>query len=109
VFWFCDCAWSGGVNRQEVPPHLDGGASRQVNHNVQNRIGDSNNTYSNSHNSNLVRTDNSLTSSNQPTDTTKSAGQSDKGVVANLPQGHYPLPALQKDKDKDSDQVKEKN
>ena len=28
----------GNGNRQEVPPHLDGGASQQANHNVQNRI-----------------------------------------------------------------------
>ena len=27
----------GNGNRQEVPPHLDGGASRQTNYNVQNK------------------------------------------------------------------------
>ena len=31
----------GNGNRQEVPPHLDGGTSRQTNYNVRNRDGNS--------------------------------------------------------------------
>ena len=33
----------GNGNRQEVPPHLDGGASRQTNYNVQNTVGNAGN------------------------------------------------------------------
>ena len=32
----------GNGNRQEVPPHLDGGASQQTNYSLPNRAGDSN-------------------------------------------------------------------
>ena len=34
---------NGNGNRQEVPPHLDGGASMQANYSSQNKTGDSNN------------------------------------------------------------------
>ena len=90
----------GGASRQEVPPHLDGGASRLVNHNVQNRTGDSNNQQP-SNNFNTTRTDYSSTSSTQPTDSTKPAGQADKGVAVNLPKTYYPLPTLEEDKNSD--------
>ena len=33
----------GNGNRQEVPPHLDGGASQRVNYNIQNRAKDTDN------------------------------------------------------------------
>ncbi len=32
----------GNGNRQEVPPHLDGGASQRANYNIQNRANDTN-------------------------------------------------------------------
>ena len=37
----------GNGNRQEVPPHLDGGASRQTNYNAQNFSSESNKQQSN--------------------------------------------------------------
>ena len=95
----------GGASRQEVPPHLDGGASRLVNHNMQNVSGNSVNPQSSSSFSNTWTGGGSSTP-NQPTDNTKPAGQADKGVAVKLPQEYYPLPVLQKDKD--SDQTKGK-
>ena len=95
----------GGASRQEVPPHLDGGASRLVNHNVQNHtVGLNNQQPSNNHHA--TWTGGGSSTPNQPTDNTKPAGQADKGVAVNLPQEYYPLPVLQKDKD--SDQTKGK-
>lgn len=38
---------NGNGNRQEVPPHLDGGASRQANYNAQNFSSESNKQQSN--------------------------------------------------------------
>ena len=81
------------------------GAHQQANYNVQNRTGDSNNQQP-SNNFNTTRTDYSSTPSTQPTDSTKPAGQADKGVAVKLLEGYYPLPVLQKDKD--SDQTKGK-
>ena len=97
----------GGASRQEVPPHLDGGASRLVNHNVQNFSNNANNnSQSGIKNHHSSWTGGGSSTPNQPTDNTKPAGQADKGVAVNLPQEYYPLPVLQKDKD--SDQTKGK-
>ena len=90
----------GGASRQEVPPHLDGGASRLVNHNVQNHTVGLNNQQSNGV-SQTTWTGGGSSTHNQPTDNTKPAGQADKGVAVNLPKTYYPLPTLEEDKNSD--------
>ena len=81
------------------------GAHQQANYNVQNRTGDSNNQQP-SNNHHATWTGGGSSTPNQPTDSTKPAGQADKGVAVKLLEGYYPLPVLQKDKD--SDQTKGK-
>lgn len=94
-----------GAGQPATPPGMNS-QQQQTNYNVQNRAGDSNNTYSNGHNSNLVRTDNSLTSSNQPTDTTKTVGQSDIGLAINQPKPYSPQPVSEGGKSSDKEKGK---
>ena len=94
-----------GTGQPATPPGMNS-QQQQTNYNVQNRAGDSNNTYSNGHNSNLVRTDNSLTSSNQPTDTTKTVGQSDVGLAINQPKPYSPQPVSEGGKSSDKEKGK---
>ena len=91
----------GGASRQEVPPHLDGGASRQANYNVQNLSGSSNTSKSNHVQQPIWTTGGSSQLGGQPSDNTKTAEQSDKGVAVTLPKTYYPLPTLEKDKNSD--------
>lgn len=95
----------GGASRQEVPPRLDGGASRQANHteryNLSNSRPDTHNTTQQ-----YARKIDYGSVPNGPTDTTKTTGQSDMGAaVKNLPNTYYNLPV--KEEDKISDQKKE--
>ena len=99
-------AMQGWGNGQPATPPGMNSQQQQANYNVQNRAGDSNNTYSNGHNSNLVRTDNSLTSSNQPTDTTKTVGQSDVGLAINQPKPYSPQPVSEGGKSSDKEKGK---
>jgi hypothetical protein len=94
----------GNGNRQEVPPHLDGGASRQTNYNVQNRAGDSNNAQPNN-NQYTTRIDYSSTTP-QPTDTTKTVGQSDVGLAINQPKPYSPQPVSEGGKSSDKEKGK---
>ena len=81
------------------------GAHQQANYNVQNVSGNSNSPKPSSV-LQTTWTGGGSSTPNQPTDNTKPAGQADKGVAVELPQGYYPLPVLQTDKD--SDQTKGK-
>lgn len=93
----------GGASRQEVPPRLDGGASRQANHTQRYNLNDSTPDIHNTQHA--TRVDYGSVP-NGPTDTTKTTGQSDMGAaVKNLPNTYYPLPV--KEEDKNSDQKKE--
>ena len=66
----------GNGNRQEVPPHLDGGASRQTNYNAQNFSSESNKQQSN----NNYTTNPWITGGSQTGSTTTDAmKQPDKG------------------------------
>ena len=69
----------GNGNRQEVPPHLDGGASQIVNYNGQNHSGNVETPKTNP-NHHTTRVDYASVQ-NQPTDSTKTNKQSDKGVA----------------------------
>ena len=76
---FSPYAVIGGGNRQEVPPHLDGGASRQTNYNVQNTVGNAGNDAKyNTGQRNTWTTGGSQTGSTI-TDTMKQPGQPSKG------------------------------
>lgn len=94
----------GGASRQEVPPRLDGGASRQANHTGEHN---SSSSKPNGHTTHQHATRVNYGSvPNGPTDTTKTTGQSDIGAaVKNLPNTYYHLPVTEEDKN--SDQKKE--
>ncbi len=96
----------GGASRQEVPPRLDGGASRQVNNHTERDY--LSNSRPDIHNTTqqYARKIDYGSVPNGPTDTTKTTGQSDMGAaVKNLPNTYYNLPV--KEEDKISDQKKE--
>ena len=69
----------GNGNRQEVPPHLDGGASQQVNYNMPNNSGTSTNSYSNDHYNPPIWTTGGTKSGGAATDAMKSPSQPGKG------------------------------
>ena len=69
----------GNGNRQEVPPHLDGGASQQVNYNMPNNSGASTNSYSNDHYNPPIWTTGGTKSGGVATDAMKSPSQPGKG------------------------------
>ena len=69
----------GNGNRQEVPPHLDGGASRQTNYNVQNLSSESNKQQSNNNYTTNPWTTGGSKTGSTTTDAMKQPGQSDKG------------------------------
>ena len=71
---------NGNGNRQEVPPHLDGGASRQINYNAQNRASNAvdNDNYDSSQR-NLWTTGGIQQTGSTTTDTMKQPGQPGKG------------------------------
>lgn len=94
----------GGASRQEVPPRLDGGASRQVNNNTERY--NSSNSKPDTHTTQYATRADYGSVPNGPTDTTKTTGQSDMGAaVKNLPNTYYNLPVTEEDKN--SDQKKE--
>jgi len=70
----------GNGNRQEVPPHLDGGASRQINYNAQNRASNAadNDNYDSSQR-NLWTTGGIQQTGSTSTDAMKQPGQPGKG------------------------------
>nr|WP_231900139.1 type IV secretion system protein [Neisseria flavescens] len=70
----------GNGNRQEVPPHLDGGASRQINYNAQNRASNAadNDNYDSSQR-NLWTTGGIQQTGSTTTDAMKQLGQPGKG------------------------------
>ena len=69
----------GNGNRQEVPPHLDGGASRQANYHTHNKTDNLvNDANTNTNQQNLWTTGGSQTGSTT-TDTMKQPGQPGKG------------------------------
>ena len=70
----------GNGSRQEVPPHLDGGASQIVNYNGQNHSVNNVETPKINPNHHTTRVDYASVQ-NQPTDSTKTNKQSDKGVA----------------------------
>lgn len=92
----------GGASRQEIPPRLDGGASRQANHteryNLSNSRPDTHNTTQQ-----YARKIDYGSVPNGPTDTTKTTGQSDIGAAVNYPNTYYPLPVREKDKNSDQE------
>lgn len=69
----------GNGNRQEVPPHLDGGASQRVNYNIPNNSGNSTNLYSNAHYDPSIWTTGGTKSGGTATDAMKSPSQPGKG------------------------------
>lgn len=71
---------NGNGNRQEVPPHLDGGASRQINYNAQNRASNAadNDNYDSSQR-NLWTTGGIQQTGSTSTDAMKQPGQPGKG------------------------------
>ena len=79
------------------------GAHQQANYNVQNLAINSsdNNLQKNGSFHQNTWTGGGLTASNQPSDNTKTAEQSDKGVAVTLPKTYYPLPTLEEDKNSD--------
>lgn len=88
-----------------IPPHLDGGASRQANYTQRDN---SSRSRPNAHDTTqqYVRKVDYGSVPNGPTDTTKTTGQSDIGAaVKNLPNTYYSLPVTEEDKI--SDQKKE--
>ena len=77
------------------------GAHQQANYNVQNLSGSSNTSKSNHVQQPIWTTGGSSQLGGQPSDNTKTAEQSDKGVAVTLPKTYYPLPTLEKDKNSD--------
>ena len=69
---------NGNGNRQEVPPHLDGGASQRTNYNVQNNTTSADTSRHNIPQQPIWTTGGSQTGSTT-TDAMKQAGQSGKG------------------------------
>lgn len=76
----------GGASRQEVPPRLDGGASRQVNNNTERY--NLSNSRPDTHNTTqqYARKIDYGSVPNGPTDTTKTTGQSDMGAAVKISQ-----------------------
>ena len=77
------------------------GAHQQANYNVQNLSGSSNTSKSNHVQQPIWTTGGSSQLGGQPSDNTKTAEQSDKGVAVTLPKTYYPLPTLEEDKNSD--------
>ncbi|MBF1350054.1 MAG: type IV secretion system protein [Neisseria lactamica] len=70
---------NGNGNRQEVPPHLDGGASRQTNYNAQNFSSESNKQQSNNNYTTNPWTTGGSQTGSTTTDAMKQPGQPGKG------------------------------
>ncbi len=70
---------NGNGNRQEVPPHLDGGASRQANYNVQNAAGNSSDNATVGLDQRYKWTTGDSQTGSTTTDTMKQPGQPGKG------------------------------
>ena len=90
--------WGGG-QQAATPPGMNS-QHQQANYNVQNVSG---NLTKSGVNPNYKYVDrvNYNSTPNQPTDTTKTIGQSDKGLAENMPKTYYPLPSLKEDPESD--------
>ena len=97
-------AMQGWGNGQPATPPGMNSQQQQANYNVQNRAGDSNNAQPNS-NQYTTRIDYSSTTP-QPTDTTKTVGQSDVGLAINQPKPYSPQPVSEGGKSSDKEKGK---
>ena len=97
-------AMQGWGNGQPATPPGMNSQQQQANYNVQNRAGDSNNAQPNN-NQYTTRIDYSSTTP-QPTDTTKTVGQSDVGLAINQPKPYSPQPVSEGGKSSDKEKGK---